>query len=171
MNNGYIKTGIGNLEVIEDRGIIRELNFTDKKVKKSNASPIIKRCVKQLEEYFAGKRKIFDLPVKISGTPFQQKVLKEVMKVGYGETASYQDIAKRIGNIKAVRAVGAANRQNKVPLISPCHRIIGKDMSVKGYAGKQRVKTFLITLENPKIKLKTPFSILKRRIVKLHYNV
>ena len=117
-------------------------------------SPLIKKAVTQLEEYFAGKRKVFDLPVKVSGTPFQQRVLREVMKVGYGETASYSDIAKRIGNAKAVRAVGSANRQNNVPLIIPCHRIIGKDMSVKGYAGKQRIKIFLLTLENPKIKLK-----------------
>jgi len=153
MNKGYCKCKMGAVEIIEDDDVIVSLNFTDGKIKKTDDSPLIKKAVKQVEEYFAGKRKTFDLPVKVSGTPFQQRVLREVMKVGYGETASYQDIAKRIGNEKAVRAVGSANRQNNVPLIIPCHRIIGKDMSVKGYAGKQRIKIFLLTLENPKIRI------------------
>ncbi|MGE3063037.1 MAG: methylated-DNA--[protein]-cysteine S-methyltransferase [bacterium] len=154
VKKGYCMCGVGVIEIKEENEVIVSLKFIEGKMKKSDESPLIKRAVKQVEEYFAGKRKKFDLPVYISGTLFQKRVLKEVMKVGYGETASYQDIAKRIGNTKAVRAVGAANRQNNVPLIIPCHRIIGKDMSVKGYAGKQRVKIFLLKLENPNIKLK-----------------
>ncbi|MDD3804411.1 MAG: methylated-DNA--[protein]-cysteine S-methyltransferase [bacterium] len=153
-NRGYIKTGVGEVEVVEEGGVITKLDFISKRSGRSDNSPLIRRALKQLEEYFDGKRKVFDLPVKVSGTLFQQRVLKEVMKVGYGKTASYQEIAKRIGNEKAVRAVGSANRQNRVPIIIPCHRVIGKDMSVKGYAGKQRVKIFLLTLENPKVKLK-----------------
>jgi len=154
MNKGYVKTKVGVIEIAEEGGEIVSLDFTSGKMKLSCNSPLIKRAVKELEEYFAGKRKSFDLPVKVGGTPFQQRVLREVMKVKFGETASYQEIAERIGNEKAVRAVGSANRQNSVPIIIPCHRVIGKDMSVKGYAGKQRVKKFLLTLENPEIKLR-----------------
>lgn len=154
MKKGYVSTKVGVIEIAEENGVIAALDFTGGKMKPSDNSPLIKRAVKELEEYFAGKRKSFDLPVKVSGTPFQQRVLREVMKVKFGETASYQEIAERIGNEKAVRAVGSANRQNSVPIIIPCHRVIGKDMSVKGYAGKQRVKKFLLTLENPEIKLR-----------------
>lgn len=164
MKQGIIKTKIGFIEVKEENGRIVSLDFIGEKepAVRGQDSPLIRKALKQIDEYFKKERTEFDLPVKISGTSFQQRVLKEVMKVGYGKTASYKDIAERIGSGQAMRAVGSANRQNSIPLIIPCHRIIGKDFSVKGYAGKQTVKIFLLTLENPEIK-----NIIKRSNVEV----
>ena len=103
----------------------------------------------QLCEYFAKKRQSFDLPYKIQGTAFQQQVLQAVAKVPYGKTTSYADIAEKIQNPKAVRAVGMANSRNKLPIIIPCHRIINKNGALCGFGGGIEIKRFLLNLENP----------------------
>lgn len=92
-------------------------------------------AVRQLEEYFNGRRKAFDLPLSIEGTEFRKKVWNALLSIPYGEVRSYADIANMIGNPKAVRAVGQANRANQLPIIIPCHRVIGKSGSLVGYAG------------------------------------
>jgi len=110
--------------------------------------------LKQLDQYFKKKRKKFSLKVNFSGTDFQKEVLKKTCEIGYGETVSYSKIAKMIGRPKAVRAVGSALKQNSVPIIIPCHRVIGKDGNLRGFAGKIKVKEFLLKLENPHFKIK-----------------
>lgn len=110
--------------------------------------PLLQNAKFQLEEYFSGKRIDFDLPLKTEGTEFQSKVWKELRAIPYGETRSYQDVATSIGNQKAVRAIGQANKANKLPIIIPCHRVIGKDQSLTGYAGTRiNIKRELLLLE------------------------
>ena len=101
----------------------------------------------QLREYFAGDRKDFDLPMRLNGTEFQLRVLEELQKIPYGDTASYADIAKHIGNPRAVRAVGAANRRNPVPIVVPCHRVIGSNGDLTGFGGGLDTKKTLLKLE------------------------
>jgi methylated-DNA-[protein]-cysteine S-methyltransferase len=102
---------------------------------------------RQLKEYFDGERKGFDLPVQLTGTEFQVRVLEELQRIPYGETASYADIAAKIGRPKAVRAVGAANGRNPVPIIVPCHRVIGSRGDLTGFGGGLDTKQALLRLE------------------------
>ncbi|WP_010283270.1 methylated-DNA--[protein]-cysteine S-methyltransferase [Bacillus timonensis] len=103
---------------------------------------------KQLEQYFNGERKTFSFPIKFSGTSFQEKVWNELLNIPYGETRCYADIANAIDNPKAVRAVGQANRKNPIPIVVPCHRVIGKDKSLTGYSGTRTdLKEKLLELE------------------------
>ena len=101
----------------------------------------------QLAEYFAGERKDFDLPLQLSGTEFQVQVLEELQRIPYGETTSYGDIATRIGRPKAVRAVGAANGRNPLPIVIPCHRVIGSSGDLTGFGGGLDLKEALLRLE------------------------
>jgi methylated-DNA-[protein]-cysteine S-methyltransferase len=112
-----------------------------------NETPLIKKTVQQLNEYFNKKRKIFDLPLSPNGTEFQQKVWNCLQKIPYGETCSYGELAKMIGNPKASRAVGMANNKNPIVIIIPCHRVIGADGSLTGYAGGLDIKKILLGLE------------------------
>ena len=102
---------------------------------------------KQLEEYFSGKRKRFDLPLAPSATPFQARVLDELLKIPYGETCSYMDIAMALDNPKASRAVGMANGNNPIPVIIPCHRVVGSNGSLTGFGGGLASKRYLLDLE------------------------
>ena len=100
-----------------------------------------------MSEYFAGERKRFDLPLKPSGTEFQLRVLEELQRIPYGETASYADVARRIGKPKALRAVGAANGRNPLPIVIPCHRVIGSSGDLTGFGGGLATKQALLRLE------------------------
>lgn len=102
---------------------------------------------RQLREYFAGKRREFDLPLHLSGTEFQVSVLKALQEIPYGETVSYGEIARRIGRPKAVRAVGAANGRNPLPIVVPCHRVIGSTGDLTGFGGGLDTKEALLRLE------------------------
>jgi methylated-DNA-[protein]-cysteine S-methyltransferase len=108
---------------------------------------LIKKAVTQLEEYFQSKRKIFDIPLLFAGTDFQQKVWSELQKIPFGETESYLGLAKRMNNEGAVRAVAAANGANAISIIVPCHRIIGSNGALTGYAGGLSTKKKLLFLE------------------------
>ena len=121
-------------------------SLTDESYEILNEVAIIKQCIKEIEEYFEGKRKSFDVNIIMEGTDFQKKVWKELMNIPYGETCSYKDIAVRIGSPKASRAVGGANNKNKIPIIIPCHRVVGAKGSLVGYAGGINKK--IILLEN-----------------------
>lgn len=101
----------------------------------------------ELDEYFSGKRKTFSVPVRISGTPFQNLVWKALLQIPYGQTRSYEDIAIQIGNPKACRAIGMANNRNNIGILIPCHRVIGKNGSLVGYAGGLDKKVALLELE------------------------
>ncbi|MEJ5307084.1 MAG: methylated-DNA--[protein]-cysteine S-methyltransferase [candidate division WOR-3 bacterium] len=151
----YYKSPIGFILIEENDGVITKLDFVNKKKVKKNThkSELLKKVLEQLDQYFKKKRKNFSIKVLFSGTEFQKKVLKTICKIPYGKTATYSDIAKLVGNPKAVRAVGNALRQNNVPIIIPCHRIIGKDGGLRGFAGKIKVKEFLLKLENPDFKI------------------
>lgn len=107
-----------------------------------------KDCRAQLGEYFAGKRTSFDVQYKLQGTEFQQQVLKSVAKIPYGSTDSYGSIASKIKNPAAVRAVGGANATNPLPILIPCHRVIGKNGSLTGFGGGLNAKRFLLELES-----------------------
>lgn len=111
------------------------------------ATPLLREAVRQLEEYFSGRRREFQLPLHLKGTEFQKRVWQALQEIPYGETRSYSQIAEQIGNPKAVRAVGMANHRNPIMVIVPCHRVIGKNQSMTGYACGIEVKEALLHLE------------------------
>ncbi|MEJ2898588.1 methylated-DNA--[protein]-cysteine S-methyltransferase [Acinetobacter sp. NS-4] len=110
--------------------------------------PILLETQKQLNEYFAGKRQQFDLPLDFEGTEFQQKVWQALLTIPFGQTRSYRDIAQQVGNVKAVRAVGAANGKNPISIIAPCHRVVGANGKLVGFAGGLENKEILLKLES-----------------------
>jgi methylated-DNA-[protein]-cysteine S-methyltransferase len=119
---------------------------------KKNAKPFA-AATQQLREYFAGRREDFDLPLVLHGTPFQLSVWRNLQKIPYGQTISYLDLAREIGNPKAVRAVGLANGSNPIPIIIPCHRVIGSDGSLTGFGGGLPTKQKLLALESRQLSL------------------
>lgn len=110
-------------------------------------TPLTQQLASQMEEYFQGNRKTFDIPYILHGTPFQERVWQALCRIPYGHTCSYRDIAAEIGQPKACRAVGMANHRNPMMLVVPCHRVIGADGSLGGYAGGLELKRFLLSLE------------------------
>ena len=109
--------------------------------------PVLLETARQLNEYFAGQRRQFDLPLDFEGTDFQQKVWQALLSIPFGETRSYKQIAEQIGNPKAVRAVGAANGKNPISIIAPCHRVIGASGKLVGFAGGLENKDILLKIE------------------------
>ena len=109
--------------------------------------PILLETQKQLTEYFAGTRQQFDLPLDFEGTEFQKKVWQALLSIPFGETRSYRDIAEQVGNVKAVRAVGAANGKNPISIIAPCHRVVGANGKLVGFAGGLENKEILLKIE------------------------
>ena len=144
-------TVIGKIIIEESEEKISRIeivNGTEKfEGKEENETELINKTYKELDEYFNSKRKKFDIPLKIEGTEFQKKVWNALLEIPYGETRSYLDIAKRVGNPKASRAVGMANHNNKIIIIIPCHRVIGSNKKLVGYAGGLDVKEKLLKLE------------------------
>lgn len=143
------ETFIGSLTVhcSETHVISVEYGNTIHDQSKQCETDLHKEVYKQLQEYFLRKRKVFDLPLELKGTPFQIEVWKSLMSIPYGETRSYEEIAKMIGKPKACRAVGNANNKNKIPVIIPCHRVIGKNGNLTGYALGLDIKEKLLKLE------------------------
>lgn len=117
------------------------------KLERETSHPILLRAKKQLREYFDGKRSSFDLPLEFHGTSFQIKVWRELQRIPFGQTRSYRDLAVRIGSPKACRAVGAANGRNPLGIVVPCHRVIGMNGKLTGFAGGIQSKSFLLNLE------------------------
>ena len=144
----HMDTEIGVLTIVEDEGYIVNIIFgraLPEGVFFETETLIMAKA--QLSEYFEGERMSFTLPVMLYGTDFQKKVWRALVDVPYGKRATYKDIAEKIGSPKAFRAVGMANNKNPVPIIVPCHRIVGSDGSLTGYAGGIDMKRFLLTLE------------------------
>ena len=112
-----------------------------------NPSELTQRCQQQLNEYFAGQRRVFDLPLEPQGTPFQRSIWVCLLRIPFGQTASYRAIAEMANNRQAVRAVGAANGKNPIGIIVPCHRVIGSDGTLTGYAGGLERKAWLLEHE------------------------
>ncbi len=144
---GYYNSPVGTIEIVSDGENLLEMKFLDEKKQGGSRNKIILETKKQLQEYFAGKRKKFDLPLKLEGTEFQKSVWKALQSIPYGVVVTYSDVAKMIGNPKAVRAVGQANNKNKLPVVVPCHRVVGKNGKLVGYAAGLWRKEFLIELE------------------------
>ncbi|MDX1517186.1 MAG: methylated-DNA--[protein]-cysteine S-methyltransferase [Woeseiaceae bacterium] len=150
----YMNTPIGELLLAGDDDALTMIGFPKGKMRRDpepdwifNEKPFTE-AVRQLEEYFAGDRKDFDLPLRLDGTEFQLLVLEELRRIPYGETVSYRDIAKRIGRPKAMRAVGAANGRNPIPIVVPCHRVIGASGDLTGFGGGLDTKEALLRLES-----------------------
>lgn len=121
--------------------------FTTPPGEPSPDEPLLQQAVRELGEYFAGERTSFDVPVGPLGTPFQQAVWAELQRIPYGETATYGELARRMGAPGAVRAVGSANGRNPVAVLVPCHRVIGSDGNLRGYAGGVERKRALLAIE------------------------
>lgn len=115
---------------------------------RNDANPLLAAATAQFREYFAGQRRRFDLPLDPQGTDFQRKVWKALEAIPYGETRNYREVAEAVGTPRAVRAVGAANGRNPLPIVVPCHRVIGADGKLVGYAGGLPVKRILLDLES-----------------------
>ncbi|MFW6131134.1 MAG: methylated-DNA--[protein]-cysteine S-methyltransferase [Candidatus Aminicenantaceae bacterium] len=148
IKRAFYKSEIGTIEVKGTESQITSVLFSKKKQPViKEASKVIDRYIHQLDEYFNGQRKEFSLDFVLEGTDFQKKVWWEIMKVPYGKTASYKDIARRIGNSGASRAVGNASKNNKIVFIVPCHRIIGSHNELTGYGGELWRKEWLLKHE------------------------
>lgn len=127
---------------------IEHISFCEENIKKEhNESSLTKDAVKQLIAYFDKRLKQFELPLEMRGTPFQHKVWTALQQIGYGKTISYLDLAKRMGDVKCIRAAGSANGKNPFAIVVPCHRVIGKNGSLVGYAGGLHRKQWLLNFE------------------------
>lgn len=128
---------------------ITQISFSEKSTFEQEPIHIalLEKCVKQLEEYFSGDRIYFDLPIKPSGTDFQNKVWSELNHIGYGDTISYLELARRLGDEKCIRAAGSANGKNPIPILIPCHRVIGTNGKLVGYSGELWRKEWLLKHE------------------------
>ena len=140
---------VGNILIEENENGISSVNFTNEPpIEPPQNSKYLFEAKKQLLEYFSGERKEFNIPLSLSGTPFQLKVWEELKKIPYGKTVCYGDIAAAVDNPKACRAVGMAIHCNPIAIIVPCHRVIGKNGSLTGFAAGLDIKQKLLSLEN-----------------------
>ncbi|MBT8091882.1 MAG: methylated-DNA--[protein]-cysteine S-methyltransferase [Gammaproteobacteria bacterium] len=149
----YLETPIGELLLAGERDGLAMIGFPKGSMRRDpqpdwiyNEKPLA-NVRRQLAEYFAGERRAFDLPLRLAGSEFQVSVLKALQEIPYGETVSYGEIARRIGRPKAVRAVGAANGRNPIPIVVPCHRVIGVSGDLTGFGGGLDTKEALLRLE------------------------
>ena len=152
----YCSSPLGDMQMIEENNSLTHLNLSVNQILPADFpkgsitqkdTPLISSAKRQLDEYFQGKRKSFDLPLAPSGTQFQQKVWNALCTIPYGETRSYKEIAAQIQNPKGCRAVGMANNRNPIMIIIPCHRAIGSNGSLVGYAGGLDIKQWLLAHE------------------------
>ena len=155
-NYFYFQSPIGLIRMGETGGFLTRADFVEKSPESkhiqsdsvSNSSTLLKDASRQLDEYFEGRRQKFDLALKPHGTDFQRSAWESLLRIPYGETRSYLQQAESISNPRAIRAIGQANSRNPIPIIIPCHRVIGKNGSLTGYAGGLDRKTRLLALEH-----------------------
>lgn len=146
----FYKTVLGKIGITEANGRITNLYFTTDQLPKGvdvYETPLLNEASMQLESYLLGKLHLFNLPLDPSGTPFMKEVWKSLCEIPYGKTATYKEIAVRIGAPKAARAVGLANNRNPIPIFIPCHRVIGANGSLTGYRGGLELKKLLLDIE------------------------
>jgi methylated-DNA-[protein]-cysteine S-methyltransferase len=149
----FYESKIGRIGITEKDGSITNVYITNNEFPKDIQlceTPLLREAVRQLESYFAGELKEFSLPLEPSGTAFMKRVWAALCGIPYGNTASYKEIAEKVGAPKAARAVGLANNRNPIPIIIPCHRVIGANGSLTGYAGGLEMKKKLLDLEKDK---------------------
>jgi methylated-DNA-[protein]-cysteine S-methyltransferase len=145
----YMESPVGLLEIQSSEWGVRTVNFVEARFFDTEPNPHNAVVCQQLTEYFDGKRTVFDLTFDLEGTPFQKRVWAALSAIPFGKTRSYMDIARTLGDPKAIRAVGTANGRNKIAIIIPCHRVIGSDGSLTGYAGGLHRKKWLLDFEIP----------------------
>lgn len=143
----YYNSPIGYIQILGNEHSIISLDFIDEINNDEKRNDLLNTCITELDEYFKGKRRSFSLNLLLDGTDFQKKVWNALINIPYGKTVSYKDIAKAIGNEKSARAVGNANNKNKIAIIVPCHRVIGSNGSLTGYAGGIWRKEWLLNHE------------------------
>lgn len=153
INYDYLETSIGLMEIVCEDEFLIGLKMVLEKNHRVNENKTSKEVKSQILEYLNGNRKNFTVPFKLNGTDFQKKVYEETLKIPYGSTKTYGEIANSIGNPKSMRAVGMALGKNPIWIIMPCHRVIGKNNKLTGYAGGIDKKLSLLKLENPKIEI------------------
>jgi O-6-methylguanine DNA methyltransferase len=149
-NSFYYDTKIGRIQIEENGEAITKIHYVKKDIQENTEgkeTKLLKEAIKQLNEYFEGKRSSFNLQLAPEGTEFQKKVWNALREIPFGETKSYGEIARIIGNEKASRAVGMANNKNPIMIVIPCHRVIGANGKLVGYAGGIEVKEMLLNLE------------------------
>ena len=150
MKTVFINTPLGLTEIQGDENGISKIHVMNEDVEISTKIPEeLKEAVLQLQDYFDGKRTTFTFPLNPSGTDFQKKVWEELLNIPFGKTRSYLDLSKKLGDVKAIRAVASANGKNPLWIVVPCHRVIGTDGSLTGYAGGLWRKKWLLEHENP----------------------
>lgn len=155
-NYTVMKSSVGEITLVADNVSLRAIYWLNQKpdrvkfpdLENNDSNHVLKSAVKQLKAYFSGTRREFDIPLRPVGTVFQEEVWLALRSISYGETVSYSDIAKQIGRPKAVRAVGAAIGKNPLSIMIPCHRVIGANGKLTGFAGGLSTKEFLLNLEN-----------------------
>lgn len=153
-NTAYYSSPVGTLFIKSADDFIEEVLFVnsqkgikipgDKIDFRAETTPLLQKCIQQLQEYFAGGRRQFELPVKQEGTEFQKKVWEKLLHIPFGNTISYLELSRLIGNVKAIRAVGACNGRNRLCIIVPCHRVIGSNGNLVGYGGDLWRKKWLL---------------------------
>lgn len=153
----YYTSPVGELLIESEDGKITTVNFLKDSKQQERYHPIIEQCILELDEYFYKGRKFFNVELNPQGTEFQRRVWIELTTIPYGKTISYEALAVRLGNVKAIRAVGLANGQNPIAIIIPCHRVIGKSGSLVGYGGGVENKEWLLNHEGAILKQLTLF--------------
>ena len=144
----YMSFEIISLEIITENDKLKGINFVESYKETTKDDSFQKEIKKELMEYFEGKRKVFEIPLEVEGTEFQKKVWTEMAKIPFGERMSYGELAEKSGCPKGARAVGLACNKNKIPIIIPCHRVVGKNGNLTGFAGGLDIKAQLLKLEN-----------------------
>ncbi len=143
---GYYDSPVGMIQIEMEVNRVCALRFVTK-AGRSDVSPFLTTCLRQLRDYFSGKKRSLELPLSLAGTDFQKKVWRQLRKIPHGQTVSYADVARAIGHPKAVRAVGNANGKNRIPIIIPCHRVIASDGKLGGYSSGLARKRWLLRHE------------------------
>ena len=149
METVFINTPLGTAKIKGDELGVSVISILQEGEISKTIPLELKDAVKQLQEYFEGKRTMFNFPINPKGTDFQQKVWKALLEIPYGKTTSYLELSKKLGDVKAIRAVASANGKNPLWIVVPCHRVIGSDGSLTGYAGGLWRKKWLLENENP----------------------
>ena len=146
----YLST-VGVLVLVEEDGYLTNIHFGPDKIDstiKQETTPTLLLAISELDEYFAGNRTMFTVPLALKGTNFQMKVWESLLTIPFGEVQSYKYVAQLVDNPKGSRAIGMANNKNPIPIIVPCHRVIGSNGKLVGYAGGLDIKTKLLAIEN-----------------------
>ncbi len=151
----FLSSPLGQLRLVSNGKALVRIEFPGRHDDdgEEREDAVLRKTTAQIQEYFAGEREAFDLPLAAAGTDFQHSVWHALREIPFGEQRSYRDIADSIGNRKAVRAVGAANGRNPIPIVVPCHRVVGSDGSLTGFAGGLDAKRLLVRLESRQAQL------------------